>query len=665
MEREQLDRLCITTLRMLAVDMVEAAGSGHPGLPLGAAPMAWVLWSRFLRHNPADPAWPGRDRFVLSAGHGSALLYGLLFLHGYELTLEDLKAFRQWGSRTPGHPEYGLTPGVEVTTGPLGQGLAHAVGMAMAQRFLAGRFHRPGHRLLDHWTYVLASDGDLMEGISYEAASLAGTLGLERLVCLWDDNRISIEGDTALAFTEDVTARFRALGWQVLSVEDGEDRQAIAAAIEQARAEDQRPSFIRVRTHIGYGSPKADSPACHGEPLGPEAVAATRRFYGWPDEPFHVPPQTADYTRRAREEGARRQAQWEEALARYREEHPREAAELERWLAGELPSGWREVLPRFSPQDGPLATRVASGKALAALAGVVGNLVGGSADLGPSNKTVIPGEGDMRGRGADCGRNIHFGVREHAMAAAVNGMALHGGLVPYCGTFFVFADYMRPALRLAALMGCPSIFVFSHDSIGVGEDGPTHQPVEQLMSLRLIPGLSVFRPADANEAAVAWELALSRRRPFVMVLTRQKVPVLDPRLYPLDQARRGGYVLSPEGGSLDIVLMASGSEVHLALEAQRLLARRGVGCRVVSLPSWEVFAEQDAAYRDTVLPPEAEVRLAVEAGVSLGWERWVGPRGAVVGMDRFGVSAPGAEVMARMGFTPQTVAERALQLLSG
>ncbi|MFZ5586075.1 MAG: transketolase [Thermodesulfobacteriota bacterium] len=665
-EQRELDQLCINTIRMLAVDMVETAKSGHPGMPLGAASMAYVLWDRYLRHNPANPGWANRDRFVLSAGHGSALLYALLHLTGYALSLDDLKAFRQWESKTAGHPEHGLCPGVEATTGPLGQGFAMGVGMAAAEKFLAGRFNRDGLNIVDHHTYAIVSDGDLMEGVASEAASLAATLGLGKLVYLYDDNKITIEGETDLAFTEDVGLRFEAYGWQVLRVADGDDLEAIATAIDAAKADAARPSLIMVRTHIGCGSPKQDSAAAHGEPLGPDAAAATRQCFNWPAEAFHVPPAALAHLRRARENGRAAEDEWQALLARYMETHAEDGRTYAQWLKGQLPAGWQDALPVFSAADKPVATRAASGQVLNALAPVVQNLVGGSADLAPSTKTVIKGSGDLRGLGPDCGRNAHFGVREHAMGAVVNGMALHGGLIPYGATFFVFSDFMRPALRLAALMQTKAIFVFTHDSLGVGEDGPTHQPVEQLMSLRLMPNLAVVRPADANETAAAWALALARKGPTALVLSRQNLPILDPRAYPIAQGvARGGYVLSEESGALKLVLIATGSEVSLALSAQARLAALGVGARVVSLPCWEVFAEQPKAYRDQVLPPAVKARLAIEAGASLGWERWVGDSGAIIGVDRFGASAPGGKVMAEYGFSVDNVVAQAQALLAG
>lgn len=659
-----LDKLCVNTIRMLAVDMVEAANSGHPGMPLGAATMAYVLWDRYLKHNPANPKWADRDRFILSAGHGSALLYSLLHLTGYDLTLNDLKAFRQWESKTAGHPEYGLCPGVEATTGPLGQGFAMGVGMAAAEKHLAGRLNRPGQTIVDHYTYAIVSDGDLMEGVASEAASLAATLGLGKLIYLYDDNKISIEGGTDLAFTEDVGGRFEAYGWQVLRVDEGDQVEAIMTAIDAARAETARPSLVMVRTHIGCGSPKQDSAAAHGEPLGAEGAQATRDCFGWPSDPFHVPPEVLAHLRQARERGRQAEDQWQQTLAAYLQANPEDGRQYAAWLKGQLPQGWREALPVFDPADKPVATRSASGQVINALAPVVQNLLGGSADLAPSTKTVIKGSGDLRGSGADCGRNVHFGVREHAMGAMVNGMALHGGLIPYGATFFVFSDFMRPALRLAALMQTKSIFVFTHDSLGVGEDGPTHQPVEHLMALRVMPGFRVVRPADANETAQAWALALTSEGPTALVLSRQNLPILDPRAYPIASGvAAGGYVLSEESGALKVVLIATGAEVHLALAAQKALQDQGLGARVVSLPCWEAFAQQSAEYRAKVLPPACKARLAIEAGSSLGWERWVGDGGAVVGVDRFGASAPGGKVLANYGFNLDNVVAQAKALL--
>jgi transketolase len=655
---------CVDTLRFLAVDAVEQAKSGHPGMPMGAAPMAFALWDRVLRHNPSDPAWFDRDRFILSAGHGSMLLYALLHLYGYGLSLEEIVNFRQWGSRTPGHPEYGHTPGVEATTGPLGQGFAMGVGMAIAEKHLAARFNVPGEPpVVGHHTYAIVSDGDLMEGVANEAASLAGTLRLGKLIYLYDDNRITIDGSTALSFTENVDDRFRALGWHVQAIEDGNDVDAVEAALRRAQQECQRPSLIRVRTHIGYGSPKQDSEKAHGEPLGAEAARAAKEKLGWPLEPrFHVPADVTAHCRETAARGAKAQSEWSARLYQYKKQHPELAAAFEAARGARLPKRWKDALPVFSSEK-PMATRAASGRAINALAPVLPTLMGGSADLAGSNNTRIE---DSRAFGTegDDGRNIHFGVREHSMAAAINGMALHGGVMPYAGTFLIFSDYMRPALRLAALMGAPSTFVFTHDSIGLGEDGPTHQPVEHLMSLRAIPGLTVFRPADANETAAAWGCALEMRGPRALVLTRQALPVLEG-----DRERiragvaKGAYVLADSArGKAAVVLIATGSEVHLALSARAELERQGVATRVVSMPSWEVFRAQSPRYRASVLPKSAR-KVAIEAGATPGWREWVGDRGAAVGLDRFGASAPGPVAMEKLGFNVEHVVATALSLV--
>jgi len=662
----ELDQSCINTLRFLAVDAVEKAKSGHPGLPLGAAPMAYVLWDRFLRHNPADPQWPNRDRFVLSAGHGSALLYALLHVSGYDLPLEELQRFRQWGSRTPGHPEHGVTPGVEATTGPLGQGFAMGVGMAIAERHLASTLNRDGFPLVDHYTYGLVSDGDLMEGVAAEAASLAGTLGLGKLIYLYDDNHVSLEGPTSWAFTENVPDRFAAYGWQVLRVADGNDLPAIEGTLRDARSNRTQPSLICVRTHLGYGSPVQDTREAHGEPLGAAGVRATKEKLGWPLEPtFLVPEAARAHFRLAVERGARWQKEWEALRDRFRHDQPESARRLEEQLGGTLPRDWDAALPTFRPTDGPMATRDASQKTLDALAPRLPSLVGGAADLSPSTKTVLPGFPDYSASEA-IGRNFHFGVREHAMVGALNGMALHGGLLPYGGTFLVFSDYARGALRLAAIQQTHTIFVFTHDSVGMGEDGPTHQPIEQLASLRAIPDFTVFRPADANETVAAWRLAVQRRAPSALVFTRQKIPILDPATFPIAEGvPRGGYTLSEaSGGSPEVVVLATGSEVWLALEAQRLLAERNTGARVVSLPCWRLFDEQPASYRDSVLPPGIP-RVSVEAGVTMGWERYVGPSGESIGLDRFGASAPGPVVQRELGLTPEHVVASVQRLLAG
>jgi transketolase len=662
----ELDKLSVNTLRFLALDMVEQAQSGHPGMPLGAAPMAYVLWTRFLRHNPRDPSWPNRDRFILSPGHGCALLYALLHLTGYDLPLEELKRFRQWGSKTPGHPEYGLTPGVEATTGPLGQGFAMGIGMALAEAHLAASLNQPDIRVVDHFTYAIVSDGDLMEGISSEAASFAGTMRLGKLIYLYDDNHISIEGTTDLAFRENVQRRFEAYGWQVVTVSDGEDLSAISAAIRVSQAETSRPSLVMVRTHIGYGSPRQDTAAAHGEPLGFAKTKDTKEKLGWPLEPtFYIPPQALEHFRSAVNRGQELQHEWSETMEAYRRASPDLYEQLQGDFHGQLSSDWGKDLPVFQRDTKPTATRDASGKVMNALANRVPELIGGSADLSPSTKTMLVGYGDME-FGKDLGRNIHFGIREHAMGGIVNGMALHGGLIPYGATFLVFSDYIRPSLRLAALMGVPSIFIFTHDSIGLGEDGPTHQPVSQLLSLRSIPGLLVIRPADANETVAAWKIALLQRKPTALVFSRQKLPVLDPDRYPIAEGvPRGAYVIADsEGGPPEITLVGTGSEVHLALSAQERLASQGVRSRVVSMPCWELFDSQSLEYRESILPATTP-KLAIEAGVSLAWCKYVGETGDVIGLDRFGASAPGAVVMEKLGFNVENVVNRSLALLKG
>ena len=659
------DLLAINTIRFLAVDMVERAKSGHPGAPLGMAPMAWTLWSRFLAFDPADPEWPGRDRFVLSAGHASALLYSLLHLAGYDLPMEQLARFRQLGSKTPGHPEHGLAPGVETTTGPLGQGFGNAVGMAIAQRALAARFDRPGFALFDHHVWVIASDGDLMEGVASEAASLAGHLRLGRLLVLYDSNRISIDGSTDLAFTEDVRARFAAYGWHTQHVEDGNDVEALAAAMAAARSETGRPSLIEVRTQIGYGSPKkAGTAEAHGAPLGAEETRATRAALGWPHEtPLYVPEEAREAFAEARRRGEAAHARWREQLGRYRDAHPELAAELERRLAGRLPEGWRETLPSFAGGK-DMATRAASGKVIDALAPLLPELFGGSADLAESNQTLIEGGGDFSAA-SPAGRNLRFGVREHAMGAALNGIALSGMFRPYGGTFLIFSDYMRPSIRLAALMRQGPIYVFTHDSVFLGEDGPTHEPIEHLPALRAIPNLVVLRPADACETAAAWAVALERRDgPTALALTRQKLPVLaEAAERAAEGVPRGGYVLADaEGGEPRVLLLGSGSEVHLLLGARQRLAAEGIAARVVSLPSWELFAAQSQAYRDSVLPPAVTRRLAVEAASPFGWERWVGTHGDVLGIDRFGESGRYEDLAEHFGYTVENVTARARAL---
>jgi transketolase len=669
-----LDQLSVNTIRALAIDTVQKANSGHPGLPLGAAPTAYALWTRAMKHNPSDPGWADRDRFVLSAGHGSALLYSLLYLTGYRLPLDELQRFRQWGSHTPGHPEYGDTPGVEVTTGPLGQGFANAVGLAIAERHLAARFNRPGHEIVDHRTWVLAGDGDLMEGVAHEAASLAGHLGLGRLVCFYDSNHVCLAGSTNLSFTDDVGRVFEGYGWHVQTVEDGNDLDAIGRATEAARAVADRPSLVIVRTQIGYGSPKQGTFGVHGSPLNADQVIETKKTLGYPSlEPFFVPPEALANLRACVDRGRKAQAAWSVRFDAYRKAHRDLAAEFERVMDGELPAGWDQGIPAFATTDKPIATRAAGGKVLNAIAARVHEVVGGSADLNPSTETALAGGGDFEpaalggdrqgavgGEWGYGGRNLQFGVREHAMGAVCNGIARHGGLIPFSATFFTFSDYMRPAIRLAAIMKAHVVFVFTHDSIGVGEDGPTHQPVEHAAALRAIPRLTVIRPADANETASAWRFAVAGRGPVALLLTRQAVPVLAGTA----DVAKGGYVLADADGRPDVILIATGSEVSLAVDARGLLAGRGLKARVVSLPSWELFEAQPQAYRDAVLPPAVLARVAVEAGVPQGWERYVGPFGVVVGIEnRFGASAPLKVVMEKYGFTAENVAAKAVEVV--
>jgi len=661
---EELDQLAVNTIRALAMDAVQKANSGHPGMPMGMADAAYVLWTRFLRHSPSDPTWPDRDRFVLSAGHGSMLLYLLLHLFGYPLSLDDVRQFRQWGSPTPGHPEYWCAPGVETTTGPLGQGFANGVGMALAERMLAQAFNREKEMIVDHYTYGIVSDGDLMEGISHEAASLAGHLGLGRLIYLYDDNQITIEGSTALAFSEDVALRFQAYGWHVQRV-DGHDRSAVAQALAAARQEIQWPSLIICRTHIAYGSPhKQDSAEAHGAPLGEEEVRLTKEALGFPPEPpFYVPEVVRELFAQRRHDLDKQAAAWRERFAHWQQAHPELAAQWEARMSGRLPEGLADRLPIFSVGKA-IATRNASGEVLQVLSKELPGLVGGSADLAPSTMTLVKGCGDV-GQGRYGERNLRFGIREHAMGGMLNGLALHGGFIPYGGTFLVFSDYLRPSLRLAAMMHLRVIYVFTHDSVFVGEDGPTHQPVEHLAALRAIPDLTIIRPADGPETAIAWLLALERKTgPTALVLTRQNLPVLDRTgLAPAEMLRRGGYILL---GTADpeLILIASGSEVHLALEAARLLSQEGRRVRVVNMASWELFEEQPEDYRSQVLPPSTPCRLAVEAGVTLGWARYVGDRGEVHGIDQFGASAPWKVIAEKMGFTPQALAAKARALIS-
>jgi len=664
-ERQSIEERAINAIRVLSIDAVEKAKSGHPGLPMGAAPMAYALWTRHLRHNPKNPAWPDRDRFVLSAGHGSMLLYSLLHLTGYDLSIDDIKNFRQWESRTPGHPEVHVTPGVEATTGPLGQGAANAVGMAIAERMLAARFNQPGHTIVDHHTYALCSDGDLMEGIVAEAASLAGHLKLGKLTFLFDSNDVSLDGPTSMAFTEDVGKRFEAYAWQVLHVDHGDtDLAALDAAIRQAREESGRPSIIIVRTTIGYGAPtKAGKSDAHGSPLGADELKGAKAALGWDEPPFLIPADVMVHLS-AVERGRQIEGQWDEAFARYRKAHPHLAREWEESIAGKLPDGWADAIPSFETGK-QVETRVASGKIQSAIVARVSNLIGGDADLSSSTRTSIDGAGNFEGQ-SGAGRNIRYGVREHAMAAITNGIAYHGGLRPYASTFFIFSDYMRPSVRLAAMNKLPTIYLWTHDSIAVGEDGPTHQPIEHLASLRAMPNMTTIRPADANETAAAWRVVMPfTTGPVALILTRQKLPVLaETAERAAEGVRRGAYVLADaSSGRPQVILIASGSEVHVALDARQLLAKEGVTARVVSMPSWELFAAQDAAYKESVLPSSVSLRVSVEAGATFGWERYVGSHGRSIGLDRFGSSAPGEVNFEKLGFTPENVAREVLALV--
>lgn len=659
----RIDDLCIRTIMMLSADAVQRARSGHPGMPMGDAAMAYVLWSKFLRHNPKNPEWQNRDRFVLSAGHGSILLYSLLHLTGHDISLGDIKDFRQWGSKTPGHPEYHLPLGIETTTGPLGQGFATGVGMAMAEKYLAQMFNRPGFPLIDYHIYGIVSDGDLMEGISSEAASLAGHLKLGNIVYLYSDNKITIEGSTELSFTESVQRRFQAYGWHTERV-DGYDLKGLEQAIRRARKDKDRPSLLIARTRLGYGCPgKQDCPSAHGAPLGTEEIALVKRLFTFPQKEFHIPREALAHMRKAVQRGRELEGKWKGLFRGYRKKYPELAQMWDELRSGRLPGGWEKNLPVFHPSDGPMATRSASGKVLNALAEDLPQLVGGSADLAPSNNTHLKKYPDFTPEQA--GRNIHFGVREHAMGAVLNGMALSGMLIPYGGTFLVFSDYLRPAERLAALMGVRVIYVFTHDSIGVGEDGPTHQPVEHLTSLRAIPGFTVIRPADANETAEAWRLAVERiKGPVALILSRQNLPVLDRTAHaPAHGLRKGAYVLSDSDGKPDIILIGSGSEVHLCLEAAEALKKDGLRARVVNMASFELFESQPEAYRSEVLPPDIERRLAVEAGATLCWHKYVGLKGSVLGIDRFGASAPGKVLFEKFGFTVDNVVKHAKALL--
>ena len=677
----QLDQQCINTIRFLSVDMVQKANSGHPGMPLGAAPMAYVLWARWLKHNPHNPYWLNRDRFVLSAGHGSALLYSLLHLTGYELSLDDIRQFRQWNSKAPGHPERGPTPGVEITTGPLGQGMANAIGMAIAEAQLAARYNRPDHPVIDHHTFAIVSDGDLMEGVASEAASLAGHLKLGKLTCLYDDNHVSLAAGTDITFSENRIGRFAAYGWHTVSVADGNDLAAIDTALQAARAETARPSLILVRTHIGYGSPEQDTFKAHGSPLGVDGVRKTKQQLGWPAEPdFLIPDETLAYFREAVERGARDEAAWNARMGTYAKAFPDLAEELRCRLGDELPPGWDTDIPVFGADAKGLATREASGKVMNAIAPKLPALNGGSADLDPSTKTALKGLGDFNpppsqnedeqgsngGGWSYLGRNLHFGVREHAMGAIVNGLAAHGGFIPYCSSFLVFSDYMRPPIRLAALMGLHVVHVFTHDSLALGEDGPTHQPVEHLANLRAIPNLIMIRPADANETAVAWRVAMeTRNHPIVLVLTRQELPTLDRSRYAAAEGlRKGAYVLSDApDGKPQLILLASGSEVSLIVAAAERLRGQGTAVRCVSMPSWELFEALPQAERDAVLPPSVGARFAVELGVRQGWDRYIGAQGDMLGVERFGASAPSEILLREFGFTVDNVCARAKALL--
>jgi len=676
----ELEELCINTIRMLSADAVQNANAGHPGMPMGAAAMAYTLWTQFLKHNPQNPQWFDRDRFVLSGGHGSMLLYSLLYLTGYDLPLDEIKHFRKWGSKAAGHPERGLAPGVEVTTGPLGQGFGNGVGLAIAEAWLAARYNRPGHKIVDHYTYGICGDGDLMEGISEEAASIAGHLRLGKLIYLYDQNHISLAGATEIDFTEDVAKRFQAYDWHTRVVLDGNDTQDVAAAIREAQAEDQRPSLILARTHIGYGSPhKQDNFTAHGDPLGEEELLATKKALGWPSmEKFYLPQDSVDVFRQAVPRGAQIEDEWREKFDAYKRAFPNEAAEFESIMSGKLPQGWDLDLPKWNPTDKAMATRAAGGEVMNALAKHIPNLIGGSADLNPSTRTALKGLGDFQSREVSgpgtlgavggewsyAGRNIAFGVREHAMGAAVNGMAAHGGVLPFSATFFTFSDYMKPAIRLGALSQLKAMYVFTHDSIGLGEDGPTHQPIEHLAGLRAVPGLTVIRPADGNETVEAWAFAVQHNGPTLFVLTRQVVPHLDRSGAKDAGVARGAYILAEaEGGPPDVILIGTGSEVSLCVAAREKLKNLGVKARVVSMPSWSLFEAQDESYRESVLPRSIKKRVTVEAASPIGWHRWAGDEGTVIGVERYGASAPGQDVLNHLGFTVDHVTAAALRLL--
>ncbi len=663
-QQNTLEQLSINTIRTLAMDGVQKANSGHPGTAMALAPLTYLLWTRFLRYNPRNPSWANRDRFILSAGHASMLLYSMLYLTGYDLPLEELKNFRQWGSHTAGHPEHGHTPGVETTTGPLGQGFGNGVGMAIAERFRASRYNRPDYTLLDHYTYAIVSDGDLMEGVASEAASIAGFLKLGKLIYFYDDNHITIEGSTNLAFGEDVGRRFEGYHWHVQHVADVNDLAALEQAILAAQA-DERPSLIIVRTHIGYGSPnKQDSSKAHGEPLGAEEVILTKRNLGWPsEEPFYVPEEALAYYRKAVERGAALEQEWQERFNAYATAYPELATQWQQELNGQLPTGWDSDIPTFAAGES-LASRAAAGKVLSAIAPKLPNLIGGSADLAPSTNTYVKGLGDFGPE--ENGRNMHFGIREHGMGSVMNGIALYGGLIPFGATFLIFSDYMRPPIRLAALMGLKTIYVFTHDSIGLGEDGPTHQPIEQLAALRAIPGLTVLRPGDANETAEAWRIAISHQGPVALALTRQGLPTLDrSQLGAASNVAKGGYVLLESEGAAQLILIATGSEVSLALDAAKKLQQEGIAVRVVSMPSWELFEEQSEEYKEAVLPKSVTARLAIEAASPMGWERYVGTEGATITLNHFGASAPAKILFQQFGFSVDNVVEQAKKLLKG
>ena len=659
-----LDNLCINTIRTLSMDAIQKANSGHPGAPMGLAPAAYVLWTKHLKHNPKNPAWPDRDRFVLSGGHASMLIYSLLHLTGYGLTIDDIKGFRQLDSKTPGHPEYGHTAGVEVTTGPLGQGIANAVGFAMSERHLASVYNKPGHDIVDHYTYVVCGDGDMMEGLSSEAASMAGHLGLSKLICLYDDNQISIEGKTDITFTEDVAKRFDAYGWNTIKVADGNDSEKIDAAIVEAKSQSEKPTLILMRTSIAYGSPnKQDTSDAHGAPLGVDEIKLTKKNLGWPeDSDFLVPDEAAKKYAECIDAGAAAESAWQTKFDAYRKDFPELVNQWVDGISAFLTYGWEKDIPAFKPEDDGMATRAASGKVLNAIAKNFPALIGGSADLAPSNKTYLDCSHEFQ-KGSYDGRNIRFGVREHAMGAVMAGMFLHGGVRPYGGTFLVFADYMRPAIRVAALMKLPLIYVFTHDSVAVGEDGPTHQPVEHLASLRTIPGLNVIRPGDASETADAWRVALMfADRPTAILLSRQKLPISD-RSMAEGSLRSGAYILKDTKEKPDVILIASGSEVHLTVQAADILAEKGIKARVVSMPSWELFELNEDNYKEWVFLPDVKKRVAVEAGISMGWEKYVGDEGIVIGINEYGASGPGNDVLKKFGMSVDNVVEKTLALL--